>query len=219
MSWRGQYNNLTFDELKDYVYTVNDTDIEVLNNNVKMEDVFIQPDAFCTKMTDFDVEQEIEMSGKLSLRFVVTDPLTENDVWINKLHFSGDEIDTIRKSEELYEMRAYTLQVTVRDNTFHKDSTCFDYSAIQSSYRECVLNQFKKNLGDKLGCLPEWISKENPCQGTVAIDNQTFEKFKLLTYELMYSRRVTMCSGCLPPCIQVIMFKNTQLKIYNLGYL
>lgn len=183
-----------------------------------MEDVFIQPDAFCSKMTDFDVEQEIEMSGKLSLRFVVTDPLSENDVWINKLHFSGDEIDTIRTNEKLYEMKAYTVKVTVQDHSFHKDSTCFDYSAIHSSYGECVLNKFKENLGVKLGCLPEWISKENPCQETVAIDDQTFEEFRLLTYELLYSRRVTMCSGCLPPCIQVILFYNTLLKIHIYGY-
>ena len=209
MSWRGKYDNLTYAELIDQVYTDdNDTDIQITNgNNATMENLFIQPNGFCTKMTDFDIFKELELTSKSNLKFFIVDPLTDNKIWIEKHAFYGDNIESIRhldaEAENGYEMKAYTIKISVEDHSHQKGITCTDYRSENSKYEHCVVNEFKKYLEPKFGCLPEWIPSENPCTEPVAVDDQTYEDFKMVTYQMIYSRHVSMISACLPPCFQV----------------
>ena len=208
LSWRGKYDNLTYAQLINEVYTDDDdTDIKITNgNNVTMESVFIQPNGFCTKMTDFDVDKELELISTSNLKFFIVDPLTDNTIWIEKHSFSGDTIESIRMYEHegaLYEMKAYTVKVSVVDHSLQKGVTCTDYRAENLRYEDCVKNEFKKILEPKFGCLPEWISTENPCTEPITVDDKTYDDFQLVTYQMIYSRRVSMISACLPPCFQV----------------
>ena len=217
LSWRGKYGNLTYAQLIDQVYTDDDdTDIQFINeNNVIMENVFIQPNGFCTKMTDFDVDQELQLTSNSNLKFFIVDPLMDNPIWIEKHAFSGDTIESIRihytGEDDLYEMKAYTVKVYIEDHSLQKGIACTEYESQNCNYEDCVINEFKKHLEPRLGCLPEWIPSQNVCTEPVAVDDQTFKDFGLVTSQIINGRSVSMLSACLPPCIQV--------KIISVGLL
>ena len=75
--------------------------------------------------TDFEL---INLIKWIIIRFFVVDPSTENSIWIDKHASTGDDIRLIRGDPTgLYEMKAYTIEVSVLDNSINKDVTCFDH--------------------------------------------------------------------------------------------
>ena len=228
VSWKGIYDNKTFQEL---LSTIFETDYSGFNaqsydvvgnresrNTIDTDEIYMVPYGFCKKLKQS--RQRINIAAEKSCIMLAVDPAKENAIRITNMENGKGEFGPI--NDEFFVGYNYEIEISIHDSNLYNGITCVDYGKLGTSYGECIENVMRSRLNKLYGCTPPWFpvnKTEITCSdanGFVDISDkelldETNEEFNRFIKGL----DLKMFKSCLPPCITMSMKRKELLKFSN----
>ena len=196
ISFRGKYNNLTFDDMNLYNYDY--SDLKITTGQLKK--MFVQPYGFCNKLDNYT--SPVRITTKQKVHLFLVDPNLNNDLRIESSEVIGEELTLEPLPGDLFEVKSIEIQQKILDSSLHNGNTCTDYTRIKSSYRECLQNNVKMKFMAYLNCIPPWVpnEKDNVCHQSLIIDEKLKIEYKKLVDNLYKREDLESFVNCRRPC-------------------
>ena len=224
ITWKGKYNNATYEELKALLFDVNYEDFSVYTYNSKLsegyhwqlstaEKVFIAPHGLCMRLSQSQGSTYFGMKSKFF--FLIVDPERDNRIKI--LHMENGNGELGPSVDKFYDYYSYEMEIRLHDNSLEAGKTCADYP---TSYGECLEYAMMDKLMDWYGCLPPWF--DNNSTASCNLDTYIYVTDKKLLKEmseefnrLSVGQELRLFDSCLPPCVKMSIKLKQQKHISN----
>ena len=224
LTWRGIGGNITFHEMKDYLFQAdlgyisdnNDSNWENIFVNATSVTNFLLPIGHCRAIVKLNEvlahTNKIFVSMKSENYAVyVTDAAAS--VYF-QLPSRSDKI-TMRASSGVKAYKSYSIKLQER-NIETGDGQCYKYSSKShyQSFGSCVDIEYHKRIVPVLGCMVPWMSDKDQCVEPIQREEKHEDLIKWIysIYVNSYAGHQYASSSCLPPCSIVsakIHYKDT----------
>ena len=201
ISFRGKYNNFTFDNMD--LFSYNYSDLEITTG--ELNQMFVQPYGVCNRLDNYT--SPIRITTKQKVNLFLVDPNLNNDFRIESSAVIGEEITLEPLPSNFYEVKIIEIQQKIVDSSLHDGDTCTDYARIKSSYRNCLQNKLKTKFMTYLSCIPPWFpnEKENVCDHQVDIDERFKNEYFNLVDNLYKREDLGSLIDCKRPCKKAVI--------------
>ena len=202
ITWKGRYNNMTFQKLQDTLFESDYSDLvhftSILEKNIQaVNKVFHIPDGFCMK--PIKTKKEMEFHTTKKTRLLLDDPNKVNNLMITR-HENGN-VKFGPTGDNTFDGYLYELKIEVHNHRIHDGISCTDYEKFNSTYQNCIESAFSEKLLDWYGCLPPWF----PTNNTLTCDVHVTAKIPPKEaddeiFRFIKGMETNTFAACLPPC-------------------
>ena len=226
VSWKGIYNNKTYQELLSTIYETDYSDFEAisydvvgnreLKNNIDSDDIYMVPYGFCKKLKQS--RQRINIEVKKNCILLVVDPAKENAFRITNMENGKGEFGPL--NDQFFVGYNYEIEVSIHDSSIFNSITCVDYDKLGSTYGECIEKVMRSRLVNLYGCIPPWLpirNKETTCDDNNFIDisDDKLSEFRDEILRVIKGLDLRMFNPCPSPCITMSLKKKELVKFSN----
>ena len=205
LSW-GSHINMTYLEL---VYNVTDQqDLQIIqeqNKDLNFEKIIMPRIGHCLQSTNYSLDRvfvKFEKKTKNELMIALTDKSLKTYYDIYYQSQVGDEI-VINPRKSL--LQTYKVDVSIYDfKSSSKGDDCID--AADYNYSECVDVKTLNDLNATFGCVPEWLSPQNPCSMVEKTNFVYFWDNYVYPYSFLLSTKAER--QCKLPCNYQVVFSD-----------
>ena len=226
VSWKGIYNNKTYQELLSTIYETDYSDFEAISydvvgnreskNNIDSDDIYMVPYGFCKKLKQS--RQRINIEVKKNCILLVVDPAKENAFRITNMENGKGEFGPL--NDQFFVGYNYEIEVSIHDSSIFNGITCVDYDKLGSTYGECIEKVMRSRLVNLYGCIPPWLpirNKETTCDDNNFIDisDDKLSEFRDEILRVIKGLDLRMFNPCPSPCITMSLKKKELVKFSN----
>ena len=209
-TWKGVYNNLTFQKAQALFYDFDDSKhallaVDMDQNNKKLLDqeiMFFPTIGFCSKIKNMSTLFSFRTNNKYMIYLV--DPLKDSRVRIDTLE---DATVYLGPTDEMhFNTAAYELEITLQDLILYEGRSCTDYSKYDTSYGKCIEKSLKDKLVQVYGCLPPWFIIDNSkstCTEVKRPGQHMIDEIANEIKRLELGFEMQLFHNCLPPCLEM----------------
>ena len=208
ITWKGEFSNISFSKLKEFVFDVDYSDYSTFSKidgkykNAELDYVNIAPYGFCLKVRQ--TESYMKFYTNKKSKIILVDPARSTKVRLSRKDSGLITLNPITNG--LYEFKVYEIELSQFDTRLYDGITCIDYERLGTSYEECIMTAWKANFVKWYDCLPPWISDNSSltCEQNTTIRHTDPIVAKLIREELSQftsGLELDILQHCLRPCI------------------
>ncbi len=203
-SW-GSHVNMTFEEL---IGNVTDIDLNAFIENVKLESepqmqikpILFPKYGFCFDVQNYTLNETLYLPGKnkfeSDITILLTDKGTKSYYSIDRSSQKGDKM--VQLTNSLYTYFVNIEMYEMADSTKCNPDPDF-------SYEQCVDDFVKKDVKQKLGCIPPFLSGNDHCRifNETSNENEDIEYYNVKYVDpYIVSRETKAEKECKKPCVR-----------------
>ena len=206
ITWKGKYGNFTYEELQDYIYDSNYSDLTVENYLEKTNETdvtFVTSYGFCMKLQTLENNNFMGLYTVKRSSVLLVDPNTDNPFEI--IHLDNGKINFGPTSDDQFDFYSYELVWTLHDSSIYDGISCTNYNNLGINYGECVEDEMSKKMLSLYSCLPPWFPNyynDQYCEENkdIILSNDNINKSYVMTENMMLGQKLEF-PACLPPCL------------------
>ena len=196
ITWKGKYGNFTYEELQDYIYDSNYSDLIVENHLEETNETdvtFVTSYGFCMKLLTLENNNFMGLYNVKRSSVLLVDPSTDNPFEI--IHLDNGKINFGPTSDDQFDFYSYELVWTLHDSSIYDGISCTNYDNLGKSYGECVEDEMSKKMLSLYSCLPPWfpdyyIDQYCEVNKDIILSNDNINKSYVMTENMMLGQKL-----------------------------